>query len=318
MTVLVLALVGLLSLSSPLSAVRAGQPDAREVAASVVRVEIEDAEGTGFVVGPGKVLTAAHVVEGGRQVFVVQDGVRSPATVDRRNTGLDLALLSVEGLDLPSLELAPAPPDVLAEVFVFGNPLGNPLSVSRGIVSAVTGTQIQTDAAINPGNSGGPMVDADGRVVGLVVAKERDAEGVGFAVPVNRLREFTGVSSEGSGAATTVPDRRSSSTTRPSSPTTRPPATTAPDTSETDDAGSDGSSFPVVPVGGAVLAATGIAAVVWLALRRRQRRADRLVVTFDDINRWNETPMPTEPPTMPAKSERIVVGPEILNEEGHQ
>jgi serine protease Do len=109
----------------------------------------------------------------------------------------DLALLKVDATDLPHLPLGNS--DALRQgqlVMAFGNPLGLEGSVSLGIVSS-TARQIkpddamiyiQTDAPINPGNSGGPLIDAEGRVVGIntfILSQSGGSEGIGFAIPSN-------------------------------------------------------------------------------------------------------------------------------------
>jgi S1-C subfamily serine protease len=94
---------------------------------------------------------------------------------------------------LPSLTLRTHPPQLGEQVYAIGAALGD-LSVTRGVVSGqrfVDGfSHVQTDAAINPGNSGGPLLGDDGQVIGLVVSKLRDAEGIGLAVSAADLAVF--------------------------------------------------------------------------------------------------------------------------------
>jgi serine protease Do len=117
--------------------------------------------------------------------------------VDRET---DLAVLKVERIDLNPLPLGDS--DTLHQgqlVMAFGNPLGLENSVSMGVVSSVarqikpddTMIYIQTDAPINPGNSGGPLVDADGRVMGIntfILSQSGGSEGLGFAIPSNIIK----------------------------------------------------------------------------------------------------------------------------------
>ena len=195
-----------LSLVAGLVAAGATQPGPPSpistVADSVVRIETIDSTGTGFIVGERRILTANHVVEGSARVSVVIDGERLPAAVVKRDQQLDVAELSVDdGAGVPALGLSATIPDLLTEVYAFGNPLGSS-SVTRGIVSSFQGDLIQTDAAVNPGNSGGPLVNAEGVVVGLVVSKERDTEGISFALSSKAILGFLGDESASGGTTT--------------------------------------------------------------------------------------------------------------------
>ena len=167
----------------------------------------EDAgAGTGFVVSPdGEVLTNAHVVAGTGTVEV-----KLPGETERRLADLvatdpraDIALIRIRGArGLATAELGRSSRlRVGQSVIAIGNALALPggPSVTTGIVSALERTvegdgqilenMIQTDAAINPGNSGGPLVDANGRVVGVNTAVIRGlAEGIGFAIPSDIVR----------------------------------------------------------------------------------------------------------------------------------
>lgn len=160
----------------------------------------------------GFVVTNAHVVAGARRVQVMLPrpapgssilrprGLAVDATIVGVDEETDLAVLKVDGTNLPALPLGDS--DALRQgqlVFAFGSPLGLENSVSMGVVSAV-GRQlelddpmvyIQTDAPINPGNSGGPLVDAQGRVVGIntmILSQGGGNEGLGFASPSNIVR----------------------------------------------------------------------------------------------------------------------------------
>src|SRR5262249_29887061 len=113
---------------------------------------------------------------------------------------IDLAVLKVDRAGLPHLDLGDS--DTLKQgqfVMAFGNPLGLEGSASTGIVSSTlrrlhsedAAVYVQTDAPINPGNSGGPLVDIDGRVVGIntfILTQSGGSEGLGFAIPSNAVR----------------------------------------------------------------------------------------------------------------------------------
>ena len=155
----------------------------------------------------GWVLTNKHVVSGMKSLTVrLADDRRVAATVYGVDTLSDLAIVKLQGAtDIWSVELGESSDVQVGELAIaIGSPLGlaYPNSVSSGIVSALgrdiavsgnsTGANgtglhglIQTDAAINPGNSGGPLVDAQGKVIGITTAQASSAEGIGFAVPID-------------------------------------------------------------------------------------------------------------------------------------
>ena len=159
----------------------------------------------------GHVLTNAHVVEGAEKIEVSLGDVDSSEPVSARVVGedpsTDVALLEV---DAPSDQLHPlalgdsSQLQVGDSVVAIGNPFGLDRTVTTGIVSALQreirapngftiNNVIQTDAAINPGNSGGPLLDADGRVIGINSQIESAGGGgnvgIGFAVPINTADE---------------------------------------------------------------------------------------------------------------------------------
>ena len=168
--------------------------------------------GSGFLIdGQGHVVTNDHVVEGGSEFTVRfgEDGDALPAKLVGKDASTDIAVLEVDPDKVPAetkpLELASSsqlrPGDVAIAI---GSPFGLSGSVTTGIVSAldreikapngfdISGV-LQTDAAINPGNSGGPLLDADGRVIGvnsqIASDSSRQSSGVGFAVPVDTVKE---------------------------------------------------------------------------------------------------------------------------------
>jgi S1-C subfamily serine protease len=171
-----------------------------------------EATGSGFVVDKdGTILTNAHVVDGADSVTVsFEDGGKEiPAEVKGVDTSSDLAALKIDPSDVENLEVLPLGDSSKAEVgdpvVAIGNPFGYSRTVTTGIVSglqreivAPDGFQIsnviQTDASINPGNSGGPLLDADGRVIGInsqiATGGGQGSVGIGFAVPVNTAKEL--------------------------------------------------------------------------------------------------------------------------------
>ena len=187
--------------------------------------EREHGYGAGVIVGAdGYVLTNAHVIEGAQRVQVVlnRTAAEGPAIRDAEivgtDAGLDLALLKVVASGLPALSFADAGNLRQGQmVFAFGSPEGFENSVTLGVVSAVdrqveTSSRqvfIQTDAPINPGSSGGPLVDAEGRIVGIntfIYTESGGSEGLGFAIPsftarfaFDQLRRFGRVHRYGAG-----------------------------------------------------------------------------------------------------------------------
>jgi S1-C subfamily serine protease len=168
--------------------------------------------GSGVIIsGNGLVVTNFHVVENTQDVFVtLPDGRELPGKVLDADTLLDIALIQVEGENLPAARLGDAERLEVGEpVLAMGNPFGNLIgdptpTVTAGVVSALRRTfrpagqvqkafydMIQTDAAINPGNSGGALVNSRGEVIGLntfIVSRSGSAAGIGFAIPIHRVR----------------------------------------------------------------------------------------------------------------------------------
>jgi 2-alkenal reductase len=175
--------------------------------------------GSGFVIDArGHVATNAHVVSSGRgaplkparKVYVeFADGNRVPARVLGSDPFADVALLEIDpgGLTLSPLELGSSSDLIVGEpVAAIGSPFGERQSLSVGVISALDrdiesltrfqiGDAIQTDAAINQGNSGGPLLDAEGRVLGInaqIRSSGGGGVGVGYAIPVDTVRRSLG------------------------------------------------------------------------------------------------------------------------------
>ena len=161
----------------------------------------QKALGSGFIVdGAGHVVTNAHVVEEADSVRVkLADGREFDAKVKGRDPRLDLAILELVGArDLPAVSLGSSERLRVGEyVVAIGNPFGLGNTVTMGIVSAKSRSIgaglyddfIQTDASINPGNSGGPLFDLRGQVVGINTAINPNGRGIGFAIPVDALKD---------------------------------------------------------------------------------------------------------------------------------
>jgi serine protease Do len=161
----------------------------------------QKALGSGFLVdGQGHVVTNAHVVEGANEVKVkLSDEREFSAKVIGRDQRLDLAVLELAGAkDTQGASLGSSADLRVGEyVVAIGNPFGLGNTVTMGIVSAKARAIgagpyddfIQTDASINPGNSGGPLFNLKGEVVGINTAINPNGQGIGFAIPVDALKD---------------------------------------------------------------------------------------------------------------------------------
>lgn len=163
--------------------------------------------GSGFVIDPdGLILTNHHVVENAARIDVVIGKERRyRATIVGSDPPTDLAVLRIDARDLPALPLGDSNSVRVGDwVLAIGNPFGLANTVSAGIISAKDRTTedvpgldpqgfynfLQTDASINPGNSGGPLLDLAGNVVGINTAINVQAHKIGYAIPVNMVREL--------------------------------------------------------------------------------------------------------------------------------
>ena len=178
----------------------------RESASGRRRV-VAEGLGTAFVYDPdGLLLTNNHVIEDASEVEVsFFDGRELEAKVVGRDKHTDVAVLRVNERGLPALPLGDS--DVIEVgdwVVAIGNPFGLSHTVSAGILSAKGRTKddvkgldpsgyfnfLQTDASINPGNSGGPLLNLRGEVVGINAAVRANANGIGFAIPINMVKQL--------------------------------------------------------------------------------------------------------------------------------
>jgi S1-C subfamily serine protease len=166
---------------------------------------IEQGTGSGFILDPnGQILTNAHVVDGASTVQVtLRDGREFDGRVVGIDRVTDVAVVQIEAENLPSVELgstADLSPGQWA--IAIGNPLGLDNTVTAGIISALGRSSnqvgipdkrvqfIQTDAAINPGNSGGPLLNDQGEVIGMNTAIRANAQGLGFAIPIETAKRI--------------------------------------------------------------------------------------------------------------------------------
>lgn len=163
---------------------------------------VQGGQGSGVIFdASGLIITNNHVVAGATRVQItLVDGRVFEGEVVGVDPPTDLAVVRIDADDLPVAELGTTHDLRVGDwVIAIGNALGDGISVTQGIVSAMERSLfipgsceleslIQTDAAINPGNSGGPLISLDGRVIGINTAIAQNAEGVGFAISVDQAR----------------------------------------------------------------------------------------------------------------------------------
>jgi len=166
--------------------------------------------GSGFIVSSdGYIMTCSHVVGDPEADYTVilDPKHKYPAKILAKDSLIDIAILKIDGKNLPYLELGDSSQIELGETVVaIGNPLGEfEDTLSAGIISGLSRKitaygglpmratslrgLIQTDAAINPGNSGGPLVNIEGKPIGINTAMVMGAQNIGFAIPINYARK---------------------------------------------------------------------------------------------------------------------------------
>ncbi len=158
--------------------------------------------GSGFIIrSDGYIVTNNHVIDGANKITVnLKGGKKYNAKIIGTDKKYDLAILKIEAKGLPYLELGKSDDLEIGQwVVAIGNPFGLHETVTIGIISALNrslssdqadgGYLIQTDAAINPGNSGGPLVDLNGKVIGINEAILSNAQNIGFAIPIKLLND---------------------------------------------------------------------------------------------------------------------------------
>ncbi len=163
-----------------------------------------EGNGSGVIISSdGYILTNNHVISGANKISVtLRNGTKYDATLVGKDSKTDVAIIKIDAKDLTTAVIGNSDSLVVGEVAVaIGNPLGQlGGTVTDGIISALereikldnsTMNLIQTNAAINPGNSGGGLFNANGELIGIVVAKSSgvDVEGLGFAIPVNDVKD---------------------------------------------------------------------------------------------------------------------------------
>lgn len=173
-----------------------------------MEVQPQEGSGSGIIIDAtrGIILTNLHVIQNAQKIEIsLSNGKNYAARLLGYDKEYDIAVLQLHNppAALTSLVFADSSKvEVGQRVLAIGNPFGLGRTLTTGIVSSLDRTVksplgtvmkglIQTDAAINPGNSGGPLLDADGRVVGIntaILSQSGDSAGIGFAVPINQIR----------------------------------------------------------------------------------------------------------------------------------
>ncbi len=169
--------------------------------------------GSGFIIDvEGYILTNQHVIEDADKIEItLSDGRKFPAKVKGQDERSDLAVLKINAKDLHAVELGDSDKVRIGQwAIAVGNPFGIAAkpTVTVGVVSALNralprtsrrdrdySDLVQTDAAINPGNSGGPLVDIEGKVIGInvaIVSTTGGYQGIGFAIPINTAKRVLG------------------------------------------------------------------------------------------------------------------------------
>lgn len=164
----------------------------------------QEGNGSGVIISSdGYILTNNHVISGANKISVaLRDGTTYEATLIGTDSKTDVAIIKIDASNLTTAVLGDSDALVVGELAIaIGNPLGQlGGTVTDGIISALereikldnsTMNLIQTNAAINPGNSGGGLFNANGELIGVVVAKSSgvDVEGLGFAIPINDVKD---------------------------------------------------------------------------------------------------------------------------------
>jgi serine protease Do len=161
----------------------------------------EESLGSGVIISKnGYIVTNNHVIKGANKIYVkLYNGKTYKAMIIGKDPQVDLALLKISaGKNLPVAILGDSAKTQIGEwVLAIGNPFGLGWTVTNGIVSAkgraIGGPYedfIQTNAAINPGNSGGPLINMKGQVIAINTAIIKDAQGIGFSIPINVLKQI--------------------------------------------------------------------------------------------------------------------------------
>lgn len=176
-----------------------------ETIQGVVSIVTNSAKGSGFIISSdGYVITNYHVIAGAKAISVVpyQDSAKIVELIGY-NSNMDIALLKINGTYSPLSFGNSDNAEIGEKVIAMGNPFGLSFSVTEGIISSLhrVGSNglkvyIQTDVPLNPGNSGGPLINKQGKVIGINNFKIGEAESLGFALESNQAVETINIISQ--------------------------------------------------------------------------------------------------------------------------
>src|SRR6266403_1630848 len=182
-----------------------GPPDENRPRRSPGTPRPVQSEGSGFIVRPdGYIITNVHVIEDADKIDVkLRDGREFPARVVGADERTDIAVIKIEGKDLPVVPLGDSDAVRVGQfAFAIGAPYKLDYTFTYGVISGKGRSKLlqtggysisdylQTDASINPGNSGGPLCDIDGKVIGMNTLINGMNRGLGFAIPINMAKEI--------------------------------------------------------------------------------------------------------------------------------
>lgn len=171
--------------------------DAEKAYDSVFVVVSGNSYGSGFAIGKNCIVTNAHVIDDRDSIMIMSyDEEKYEAFVLGMSEDKDIAVLAVNGASFPYLPVADMSGAKIGDdIYAIGAPKGMTYTLTKGSISAkdrmVSGKPyIQIDAAINAGNSGGPLLNDSGEVLGMNTMKMSDSEGIGLAIPIDRICEY--------------------------------------------------------------------------------------------------------------------------------
>jgi S1-C subfamily serine protease len=195
--VFVILLIAFLQLEVAVEAASFDEIDQRVVCINTISDNGKSKIGSGFFISDSLIATVYHQVRNGRSIVYKNDGTKTEAVVVVSDPRVDLAVIEVPKSDSGYINLSrdDSRLSMGQDIFTIGCPLGFDHSLSRGIVSyakrKVNGLNlIQIDMTVNHGNSGGPLLNKEGRVIGIVWGKLKDSTNINFAIPTIELKKL--------------------------------------------------------------------------------------------------------------------------------